>query len=100
MNKKHYHVAPRYTIGNPALVPIEIAEHTRQQETSAYNRLLVTEDRAQELEAIVYSTLEIDGLIYLEDLITAKIYRIPVDKWDGYCWHERTDRSRFLFIIF
>lgn len=90
MPELRYHVAPKRTPGSPAQVDMDTALRVLGEEQAAARRA-----RKGQPEAVVYTTYEEGGYVYVTDLATEKQYRVPAKQWSGQHWYSRTDRETF-----
>jgi hypothetical protein len=87
--KAHYHVAPRYTCGSPAMVPQGIACKVAVEERYAYARTLdgifgdahVAAAKQRGLRGIAEHRQEVAGAWLVTDLCTGEKFIRPFDKY-------------------
>lgn len=102
MAKEHYHVAPRYTSGSPAMVPVYTAQKVADEELRAFEMTKTgvfgpdqaTQAETRGVERIAYSTRESGRFMHVTDLITGTRWKVPLKQWGGH-WYDRTDTDQF-----
>lgn len=107
-----YHVAPRYSVGSPGMVPPDIATDVAVDELRAYSHArtwargfvpsLTAQADTGDLVGIVYSTVERGSRVYVFDELTGRVYEVPVRYWGKHTktgavcrWYDRNDREQF-----
>lgn len=103
----YFNVAPRYTTGSPAMVKDETARQVAKQESSAYKRHLsgTYGDSAKEfaertgLRGISYLTTERGKWMWVQDIITNELFKVPLTEWGGQygSWYAREDKEKYLY---
>lgn len=88
------HVAPRYTSGSPALVDDRTAGHVATQERDMARRLnegvygdeFKSIYREKGVRGIVYLTWERKGAMWVQDVLSNELFRVPLKEWNGPGW--------------
>ena len=98
-----YHVAPRYTVGEPGEVNESLARRLAEQEIVFAYRKMAKEGRLSvaqaDLQGIVYCIFEHQGRMEVRDMLTGEWFSVPLAEWYGQNWHAREDRMKYRIVL-